>query len=616
MQIPRGKCIKQLGMKKVNFLKGIVACTALVILPGLATRVAAQTYNVSYNAINFGGTGVTITNKVGTGVAVNNIVLYQNVITIGGQQIDAIVRTQEISNVTFTTYDQAGTGTGYTNNLATYFSPQFTIGSGGGYAVFKIQFILGGSYNNSTNTGALVTLQNVRLNTYDIDGNGTAGTNQYNEFGGFSSSELGSPTNLAMTYNATLGLTKFRSSLATNTTDATDVKNRVRVTYGYMSEFTTKVGAEGSGAAYFFLDFSAGATFTTSVSYSAPSLDLNTATAGLDNQVLMVAPATKNFSSGSTNITYTGSTLDNLKVSFTSAQVADGSAETMIINGATSGGSIALNFTNAQSIPNVVLGGVTYVVAATVSGGTSTLVFTKSGGGTLTLAQVESLLDALQYRNAASTATKGWRYYNVTTLSASFETAIAQFQVNIDVPLPTALISFSAACNDDHTVVSWQTATEHNSALFVLERSVNGEEWEEAATLQSVGNSTTKVDYAYDDYAAIRFEGYYRLTQIDNDGVEKVYDPIHASCAERDALVSVYPNPTAGDFNVELNASTTGNALFTLVNANNEVLQSHSIDVSNGINQIHISGAELSHGMYYLRVDWNGQTLVKKVVVR
>jgi hypothetical protein len=108
-------------MKKVNFLKGIVACTALVILPGLATRVAAQTYNVSYNAINFGGTGVTITNKVGTGVAVNNIVLYQNVITIGGQQIDAIVRTQEISNVTFTTYDQAGTGTGYTNNLATYF---------------------------------------------------------------------------------------------------------------------------------------------------------------------------------------------------------------------------------------------------------------------------------------------------------------------------------------------------------------------------------------------------------------------------------------------------------------------------------------------------------------
>jgi hypothetical protein len=53
-----------------------------------------------------------------------------------------------------------------------------------------------------------------------------------------------------------------------------------------------------------------------------------------------------------------------------------------------------------------------------------------------------------------------------------------------------------------------------------------------------------------------------------------------------------------------------------LVNANNEVLQSTLIDVTSGINQIHISGADLSHGLYYLRVDWNGQSSVKKVVVQ
>jgi len=558
MQIPRGYCMKKMGMKKVDLLTRIIACLALISLPVLTTGVHAQTYNVSYNAINFGGTGVTITNKVGTGIAVNNIVLYQNVITIGGQQIDAIVRTQELSNVTFTTYDHTGTGTGFSNNLPRYFSPQFTIGSGGGFAVFKIQFILGGSYNNTTNTGTLVTLQNVRLNTYDIDGNGTSGTNQYNEFGGFSSSELGSPTNLAMTYNATLGLTKFRSTSSTNTTDATDVRNRVRVTYGYMSEFTTKVGAEGSGAAYFFLDFSAGATFTTAVSYSAPSLDLNTATSGLDNEVLMVAPASKNFSSGTTNITFTGSSLDNLKISFTSSQITDGSNELFIINGATSGGSIGLNFTNAQSIANVVFGGVTYLVTAIVSGG----------------------------------------------------------RVNIDTPLPTDLVSFSVECENDYPILKWQTASEHNSAFFAVERSLDGTVWEEMGEIVSAGNSTVTLNYQFEDDAAIRFNGYYRLTQIDNDGTEKIYDPIHANCVAMDDALTVYPNPTAGDFNVELNALTTGYATFTLVNANNEVLQSTLIDVTSGINQIHISGADLSHGMYYLRVDWNGQSSVKKVVVQ
>jgi hypothetical protein len=605
-----------MGMKKVKMFKGIIAGLALVILPGLSARMHAQTFNVAYNAINFGGTGVTITNKVGTGTALNNIVLYQNVITIGGQQIDAIVRTQELSNVTFSTYDQAGTGTGYTNNLARYFSPQFTIGAGGGYAVFKVQFILGGSYNNTTNTGTLITLQNVRLNTYDIDGNGTAGTNQYNEFGGFSSSELGSPTNLAMTYNATLGLTKFRSSLATNTTDATDVKNRVRVSYDYMSEFTTKVGAEGSGLAYFFLDFSAGATFTTAVSYSAPSLDLNTATLGLNNEVITDAPALKNFSSGTTNITYTGPTLNNLKIAYTSAQIADGAAESLIINGATSGGTIALNFTNAQSIPNVVFGGVTYVVAATVSGGTSTLVFTKSGGGTLTLAQVEALVDALQYRNVLVNATRGLRVYNVTTLAASFETQVAQFRVNIDVPLPTDLVSFSVDCENEFPTINWVTATEYNSAFFVLEKSMDGNVWEGISEVVAAGNSTETTKYQFEDYESIRYNGYYRLVQIDNDGTEKIYDPIHARCADQDEVLTVYPNPTDGDFNVELNTNIAGNATLKLLNANNEVLKAESIDVANGTNQIQFSGADLSNGMYFLHVDWNGQIMVKKVLVR
>ena len=58
-----------------------------------------QIFNASYSQISMGGTGVTITAKVGSGLSVNDIVLYQNVITISGQQIDAIVRTQELSNV-------------------------------------------------------------------------------------------------------------------------------------------------------------------------------------------------------------------------------------------------------------------------------------------------------------------------------------------------------------------------------------------------------------------------------------------------------------------------------------------------------------------------------------
>lgn len=62
-------------------------------------------------------------------------------------------------------FDRTGTGSGCGNNQDSYFSPQFTFGSGGGSAVFNFEFVLGGSYNNSANLGTLVVLQNVRLNT-------------------------------------------------------------------------------------------------------------------------------------------------------------------------------------------------------------------------------------------------------------------------------------------------------------------------------------------------------------------------------------------------------------------------------------------------------------------
>lgn len=575
----------------------------------------AQTYNVAYNTINFGGTGVTITNKVGTGTSVNNIVLYQNVITIGGQQIDAIVRTQELNNVTtFSTYDYTGT-TNAANNLPSFFSPQFTFGTGGGYAVFKIQFILGGSYNNTTNTGTLVNLQNVRLNTYDLDGNGTSGTNQYAEFGGFSISELANPTNLATTYNSTLGLTKFRSTQFANTSDVTDVKNRVRVTYDYLSEFTTKVGAEGSGLAYFFLDFSAGATFTTAVSYSAPSLDLNTSTTGIDNTTNMVAPDTKSFTSGTTNITYTGPTLDNLKVSISTTQILDGSYEKLLVNGATSGGTIALNFTDAQAISNVVLGGVTYAVTATVSGGRSILTFTKSGGGTLTVAQVESLLDALQYQNAATNATKAWRYFNVTTLAGSFETPVAQFQVNIDNVLPVELVSFGANCESENVILYWETASEHNSSSFILERSVDGGIWEFRSEVEAAGNSNSVISYQYEDVNSERFVGYYRLTQVDVDGKQKVYDPIYVECKVVQSELTIYPNPSNGDFKIEVLSSNSSDCTIDFVSTEGTQMLRQEMSLFPGVNTLYVQAQTLNKGVYLVVVKYANSIKTERLII-
>ena len=112
-----------------------------------------------------------------------------------------------------------------------------------------------------------------------------------------------------------------------------------------------------------------------------------------------------------TSISDDGTTFNNVKVSISSNQIADGSSEQLVISGST----IALNFSNGTSISNLTVGGVTYQVAASVASGTSTLTFSKSGGGTVSLTQAQSLVEALQYQNSsANPTTSASRVFKVT----------------------------------------------------------------------------------------------------------------------------------------------------------------------------------------------------------
>jgi len=577
----------------------------LLVYLGIVTKMNAQIYNVSYNQINIGGSGVTIIPKVGTGTSVNDIVLYQNVITVSGQAMDAVVTTTQLSNCTFSTYDQTNTTGANTGNSANYFSPQFTIGSGGGYAMFSIQFILGGSYNNSLNTGTNVTLSNVNLNTFDLDGNGSAGTNQYAEFGGFSSSELGSPTNVTTTYNSATGLTKFRSNVSTNTNDITDVRNRVRVTYDYLSLFSTKVGADGSGAAYFFLDFSTGATFTTAVSYAAPVLDLNTVTNGLDNSAVIVAPNTAMFTYGGANITYSGSTLDNLKLSYSTSQIQDGASEELVFFGASSGGPIPLNFTNGQVFGNIQIGAVSYAVTATVSGGTSTLTFVRSGGAPMTLAQDEALLDAFQYSNSSTHATVATRVFVVTTLAGVYETAPAKFYVTITSSLPTEMSSFYAKDNQGSVELIWKMASEFNVDLYKVQSSPDGKNWEDILIVNSKGNSNQEQLYEANDISLKRGLVYYRIASVDIDGNNTIYNPITWQGTSQKNELLAFPNPASSDVTLSVISEDSFSDVLTLVNSSGQIVQVIDWNIERGSNSLLLNVSNFNDGIYYLQSKLN-----------
>jgi hypothetical protein len=418
-----------------DFMKKIYLILA-TLLPFIGS--AQYVFNATGQNVKFGGPGVTIIQKVGTGTTAGSVTLYQNVVNIGGQQIDAIIRTVSVSSGATMIFDQAGTGTGYTNNNATWFSPQFNFPTGGGNAVFEFEFILGNSFNNTTNTGTSVTLQDMYINSYDIDGNDNAGSNQFTEFGGFTTSEVSTTTTTTATYNASTNLTRFGSSIYTNVVDASDPNTRVRVNYEKMSLFRISVGALGAGVAYFFIDFDKGVDFTTPTKVTtSPSADLNTSSSGNGNSSSQCSSSNTKFTSGGSNIISTsstpssGTTLERIRVTFTTSDIKDGSAEKLIINGALSGSSIQLNFSNGASLNNVSLSGTIYAVSAVVSGSESSLIFTKNSSSTMTLAEGEKLIDAFYYGNTASSRTNGTRTFEVRFKDGAYESVAYNYAVSV-----------------------------------------------------------------------------------------------------------------------------------------------------------------------------------------
>jgi hypothetical protein len=443
-------------------------------------QVTNNFFDNNFATVSFGGTGVTVFNGVtndtisstitpGIGTGAGDVVLYKNVANLSGQSIDCIVKTISVtSGTTFNAYDQSDlTGSNFNSNDPKFFSPQVTFPVGGGSMQFNFQFILGGSYNTATQTGTNVVLQDVRVNSYDIDGNGTANSNQHNEFGGFSTSERGSGTTIqAPVFNAATGLTTYLSNISSNSATVTADPTRVRIAYNNMSDFSIRLGGGANGLALFFVDFSTGPAFNTAVNTPTPSIDLNTDVIGVNNAASGCGTNLSFTAASQTNVT-SPTDLTQLRVSFPTAGIIDGVNERIVVNGATVGGTIALN-TDPGAI-SFTSGGIVYNVTGSTTSGRRTLVIQRASGA-FTVANAEALLDALQYNNIATAPTSGSRNFTVNVRSIAFESPNAIFTATLNCVSISGNIFHDVNAQVDNTVNATGTAGQFaaNGAYAVM----------------------------------------------------------------------------------------------------------------------------------------------------
>ena len=181
-------------------------------------------------------------------------------------------------------------------------------------------------------------------------------------------------------------------------------------------------------------------------------------------------------------------------------------------------------------------------------------------------------------------------------------------------PLPVTLTSFTAKRQSAGVVLNWATASEVNSARFVVERTtdlVAG--FSAIGSVAAAGSSSTARTYALQDPEAASLAGtlYYRLRQIDLDGRAHVSAVVVVAARAASTAFALYPNPaTAATQQVTLDGTVAAGYSVSLYSGMGQLLSTRVVSSEAAAAPVVVPTAGLAAGVYQVVLrDAAGQRL-------
>lgn len=183
-------------------------------------------------------------------------------------------------------------------------------------------------------------------------------------------------------------------------------------------------------------------------------------------------------------------------------------------------------------------------------------------------------------------------------------------------PVPVELINLSALLREGQVYLQWKTASETNNRGFEIEKSTDRSNWFTSGFIAGNGNSTELHEYGWTDRHPEYGKNYYRLKQIDYNGMYEYSSIVEAAYFMDFSLSDNFPNP--------FNPSTK--IVYTLPQPCRVVIELFDIlgnsagvilngDLEAGSHSTVISSEGLSSGVYLYKLSAAGFTQTKKMVV-
>ena len=167
--------------------------------------------------------------------------------------------------------------------------------------------------------------------------------------------------------------------------------------------------------------------------------------------------------------------------------------------------------------------------------------------------------------------------------------------------------------------LNWTTEVERNCDYFVVERSADGETFEEIERTTASGNSDSPLKYSAIDHSPLQGRSYYRIKQVSKSQLVSYSNNREINISERAAEVFTIeflgPNPFATHYVLQYHLEVPGEVKFEFSNSNGQSVFQKSVMKEAGEQTFEFTeGSNLQPGIYFLKITFGGKVFTRKLI--
>lgn len=175
--------------------------------------------------------------------------------------------------------------------------------------------------------------------------------------------------------------------------------------------------------------------------------------------------------------------------------------------------------------------------------------------------------------------------------------------------LPVQFTLVNAKCNNGNIIISWNTAAQMNVMNFVVEKSIDGSNWQEAGTLVPLQGNNNSYSFSLPSSSF----SFFRVRENSYSG-SRTYSSIVKSSCDGAENFSLWPNPVKDRATVSITVNAATKATLFLYDSKGALLRMQTVGLLAGSNTVEVNTSMLPSAVYSLQLQWNGKTDTKRFI--